>query len=157
MPRAPPYQTPSIAKHCLNLAHDSGKSAAGQKLSTALSYCFFDTDDMIVALSGKSIADIFREEGEEAFRTTETAVIQGADEQGDALQAAVAKLDGLMKARQALYEQADIVIPLDSPCSSSGASLEEQSLHHVTESLPVTLDPGMLPKPAVRTEGQIAQ
>lgn len=76
MPRAPPYQTPSIAKHCLNLAHDSGKSAAGQKLSTALSYCFFDTDDMIVALSGKSIADIFREEGEEAFRTTETAVIQ---------------------------------------------------------------------------------
>ncbi|KAL6775691.1 SHKF1 [Auxenochlorella protothecoides x Auxenochlorella symbiontica] len=163
----------------------SGKSAAGQKLSTALSYCFFDTDDMIVALSGKSIADIFREEGEEAFRTTETAVIQelapyrncvvstgggavlraqnwadmqtgvvvwlrgtpellaqrvvgdgtqsrpllageqGADEQGDALQAAVAKLEGLMKARQALYEQADIVIPLDSPGSSTGASLEE--------------------------------
>lgn len=50
---------------------------------------------------------------------------QGADEQGDALQAAVAKLEGLMKARQALYEQADIVIPLDSPGSSTGASLEE--------------------------------
>ncbi|KFM27537.1 hypothetical protein F751_4116 [Auxenochlorella protothecoides] len=42
-------------------------------------------------------------------------------------------------------------------CPEYVSPFMEQSQHHVTESLPVTLDPGMLPKPAVRTEGPIAR
>jgi shikimate kinase len=49
----------------------TGKSTVGKLLATRLAYDFVDTDDWIVAQNGRSIADIFREEGEAAFRQWE--------------------------------------------------------------------------------------
>lgn len=49
----------------------SGKSSLGKKLAGALQYDFVDTDKMIAAAAGKSVADIFAQEGEAFFREKE--------------------------------------------------------------------------------------
>jgi len=54
----------------------TGKSTVGKMLSQALGYCFFDTDSLIEQLAGKSVAQIFEEDGEPDFRNLETQVLQ---------------------------------------------------------------------------------
>lgn len=54
----------------------SGKSTVGKMLSQALGYCFFDTDALIEQLAGKSIPEIFDQDGEDDFRSIETQVLQ---------------------------------------------------------------------------------
>jgi len=49
----------------------SGKSAAGAGVAEALGWQFRDLDDQVESVTGKSIPEIFREEGEEAFRQIE--------------------------------------------------------------------------------------
>lgn len=53
----------------------SGKTTIGKLLAKKLGYYFFDTDDLIVKASGKSISEIFEKEGEDAFRELETQVL----------------------------------------------------------------------------------
>lgn len=52
-----------------------GKTSTSRILSKKLRVKEIDTDAMIVEQEGKSIADIFDDEGEEYFRTTETNII----------------------------------------------------------------------------------
>ncbi len=52
-----------------------GKSYLGQRLSRQLNWEFVDTDDMIEAMEGKTIAAIFAERGEQAFRELERSVV----------------------------------------------------------------------------------
>ncbi|MEU8653335.1 shikimate kinase [Streptomyces sp. NPDC048737] len=52
-----------------------GKSTVGQQLAERLQVAYRDTDDDIVAGQGRSIADIFVEEGEPAFRAVEKAAV----------------------------------------------------------------------------------
>ena len=54
----------------------SGKSTLGHKLADRLWQKFVDTDDLVVAKAGKSIAQIFAEEGEPHFRDLESKVVQ---------------------------------------------------------------------------------
>jgi len=54
-----------------------GKSSIGRRLAARLGYEFLDSDDLIAAAAGKSIPDIFAEEGEERFRERETRALQG--------------------------------------------------------------------------------
>ena len=49
----------------------SGKSTLGKKLANHLSYSWIDTDVSIEKSEGKTIEQIFNEEGEEKFRTLE--------------------------------------------------------------------------------------
>jgi len=49
----------------------SGKSTIGQLLSEELGLSYFDTDDIISSLEGKSIAEIFEHQGENYFRNLE--------------------------------------------------------------------------------------
>ncbi|SFH02619.1 shikimate kinase [Amycolatopsis regifaucium] len=56
----------------------SGKSTVGPALAAALGLAFRDSDDDIVARAGKSITDIFTEEGEPAFRALEEEVVANA-------------------------------------------------------------------------------
>jgi len=49
----------------------SGKSAVGRLLARRLGYRFEDMDRRIEEKAGRRIADIFRDEGEEAFREME--------------------------------------------------------------------------------------
>jgi shikimate kinase len=54
----------------------SGKSTIGPLIAKELHYEFFDTDSMIEKVSGKSINDIFLNDGEPAFRKLESASIK---------------------------------------------------------------------------------
>jgi shikimate kinase len=53
----------------------AGKSVCGRMLARRLGRCFVETDDMIVARDGRPIAEIFLQDGEEAFRRLETEAV----------------------------------------------------------------------------------
>ena len=52
-----------------------GKSSVGRALSEVLNKTFSDTDESIISSVGKSITEIFSEEGEETFRDIESKMI----------------------------------------------------------------------------------
>jgi shikimate kinase len=54
----------------------AGKTSVGRALAPRLKCRFFDLDDLIVARAGRSIAQIFTEQGEPAFRRAETAALR---------------------------------------------------------------------------------
>ncbi|MFJ4245200.1 shikimate kinase [Streptomyces iakyrus] len=55
-----------------------GKSTVGQLLAERLDVSYRDTDDDIVAEQGRTIAEIFVDEGESAFRAIEKTVVHRA-------------------------------------------------------------------------------
>ena len=55
----------------------AGKSRVGRALARRLGGRFVDLDRRVEAREGRSIAQIFRESGEAAFRQTETAELRG--------------------------------------------------------------------------------
>ncbi|MDR6977342.1 shikimate kinase [Streptomyces sp. 3330] len=55
-----------------------GKSTVGQLLAERLGVGYRDTDDDIVAEAGRSIAEIFVDEGEETFRAIEKRAVRRA-------------------------------------------------------------------------------
>lgn len=62
----------------------SGKTTTGQALAALLGVGFHDTDQAIEAAQGRSVSDIFVEDGEPAFRALERAEVARAleDEEG---------------------------------------------------------------------------
>jgi shikimate kinase len=54
----------------------AGKSMCGRVLARRSGRCFVETDDMIVARDGRSIPEIFRQDGEERFRQLEGDVLE---------------------------------------------------------------------------------
>jgi len=54
----------------------SGKSSIGPILANTLGYAFADTDREIEAREGRSVTMIFRDDGEEHFRTLEREVVR---------------------------------------------------------------------------------
>ena len=52
----------------------TGKSTIGHRLARALGWAFLDTDEIIERQAGKTIAQIFAEDGEPAFRAMEARV-----------------------------------------------------------------------------------
>ncbi len=54
----------------------AGKSTVGLRLAERLGWLFADSDDEVIATSGKSILDIFENDGEAAFRQLEKATIR---------------------------------------------------------------------------------
>lgn len=56
----------------------SGKTTVGSALARDFAVEFRDTDQMIVAQSGREISDIFIEDGEEAFRALEKIILRTA-------------------------------------------------------------------------------
>ena len=53
----------------------SGKSTIGPRLAAALAVPFVDLDDDIEAAAGRTIADVFSNDGEAAFRDAEHAAL----------------------------------------------------------------------------------
>jgi shikimate kinase len=53
----------------------AGKSVCGRLLARRLGRCFVETDDMIVSRDGRPIPEIFRQDGEEAFRRLEAEAV----------------------------------------------------------------------------------
>jgi 3-dehydroquinate synthase len=58
----------------------TGKTTVGKLLADFLHYSFIDTDELIETQFGRSIADIFSEFGEEAFREMEHKVVKEVSE-----------------------------------------------------------------------------
>lgn len=56
----------------------AGKSTVGQRLAHRLGVRFRDTDADIAALAGKSVQDIFVEDGEQVFRAMERDAVAAA-------------------------------------------------------------------------------
>lgn len=54
----------------------TGKSTLGRLLAEQLDYDFIDTDNLIEARIGQSIAELFKEQGEAAFRKLEENLVQ---------------------------------------------------------------------------------
>jgi shikimate kinase len=54
----------------------AGKSVCGRMLARRLGRCFVETDDIIVSGDGRSIPEIFRQDGEDAFRRLEAATLE---------------------------------------------------------------------------------
>src|SRR5262249_40804679 len=54
----------------------AGKSLCGRVLARRSGRCFVETDDVIASREGRSIPDIFRQDGEEGFRRLEGAVLE---------------------------------------------------------------------------------
>lgn len=54
----------------------SGKTSVGRLLAKCLGYSFVDTDKFIEKQTGRSIPEIFRNDGEDAFRRIETAALK---------------------------------------------------------------------------------
>ncbi len=52
----------------------TGKTTVGKLLAEQLDYEYVDTDELIVERSGQTVAEIFREKGEAAFREMEATV-----------------------------------------------------------------------------------
>lgn len=62
-----------------------GKSVVGKELAAKLNRKFFDSDSIIEARAGKSIAQIFGSQGENEFRRIESEVCAELAKQGDAV------------------------------------------------------------------------
>src|SRR5678815_2007987 len=54
----------------------AGKSVCGRLLARRLGRCFVETDDMIVAQDGRSIPEIFSQQGEAYFRRLEADTLE---------------------------------------------------------------------------------
>jgi len=54
----------------------TGKTSIGRLVAEILKFSFLDTDELIESRAGKSITDIFTQQGEAQFRELETLVVQ---------------------------------------------------------------------------------
>jgi shikimate kinase len=54
----------------------TGKSSVGRLIADTLHYTFLDTDDVIIGRAGASIEDIFKHQGEPAFRQMEARIVE---------------------------------------------------------------------------------
>jgi shikimate kinase len=53
----------------------AGKSTVGQLVAKRLGVEFVDTDELAAAVAGKTVADVFLEDGEDRFRALERAAV----------------------------------------------------------------------------------
>lgn len=56
----------------------AGKTTVGQLVADRLGVRFTDSDDLVVARAGKPVADVFVDDGEDAFRVLEAAAVVDA-------------------------------------------------------------------------------
>ena len=56
----------------------AGKTSVGRALAARLAVPFIDTDELVVERAGKSVADIFVEDGESVFRQMEAQAVADA-------------------------------------------------------------------------------
>ncbi|MFG2575278.1 shikimate kinase [Streptomyces sp. NPDC048481] len=91
-----------------------GKSTVGHLLAERLGVAFRDTDDDIVADAGRAIAEIFVDEGEDAFRAMEKRAVRRALTEHDGVLAlgggAILDPDtrGLLAGQRVLYLAMDV-------------------------------------------------
>ncbi len=66
----------------------TGKTSVGKKIAERLAFPFYDTDELIQRHTGKTVREMVDEEGWDAFRVTERALIKTLPSLADAIIAA---------------------------------------------------------------------
>jgi shikimate kinase len=61
----------------------AGKSTTGRRLAKILAVPFADSDDLVEAATGRTVAELFADAGESAFRAAEAAAISAALDEFD--------------------------------------------------------------------------
>lgn len=68
------------SRHLVNLAligfMGTGKSSVGRLVAEQLHFDYLDTDEMIQSRTGRTIVDIFEQDGEAAFRKLEQQIVR---------------------------------------------------------------------------------
>ena len=72
----------------------SGKTTVGRKLAARLGWEFIDSDEQVEARAGRTVAEIWREEGEDVFRSLEREALEDALASTEARPAIVAAAGG---------------------------------------------------------------
>ena len=107
----------------------SGKTTVGKVLADFLGCPFMDLDDLVVKKAGKSIPDIFAQDGEPAFRLLEAQMLRKTVEKY-AESTAVLALGGgavLAPASAALLRDKTVCIYLRAPLDTLLARLEGET------------------------------
>ena len=107
----------------------SGKTTVGKVLADFLGCPFMDLDDLVVKKAGKSIPDIFAQDGESAFRLLEAQVLRKTVEKY-AESSAVLALGGgavLAPASAALLHEKTVCIYLRATLDTLLARLEGET------------------------------
>ena len=92
-----------------------GKSTVAPLIAAAMGWKTIDSDRQIEILTGRSIADIFAEEGEAGFRRWETNVIQQVAENDDQVIALGGGAPTIRKNRNAIKRSGRVVLLTASP------------------------------------------
>jgi shikimate kinase len=111
----------------------AGKTSVGRELAERLGWRFVDLDDRVEARERRSVAEIFRDSGEAAFRKAETLALRELLDQLDHERPTVAALGGgaFVQDENAwlLAEAGDPMVFLDAPyevlhqrCGPQGSS-----------------------------------
>ena len=113
--------TNTLRRDTLNIAligmPSSGKTTIGRALAKELGKTFIDLDEEIVKSNGKSIPDIFAEEGEDGFRKKETEQVERFSKEGHQL---LSCGGGVIKRPENLraLRQNGVILFLDRPLES---------------------------------------
>ena len=113
--------TNTLRRDILNIAligmPSSGKTTIGRALAKELGKTFIDLDEEIVKANGKSIPDIFAEEGEDGFRKKETEQVERFSKEGHQL---LSCGGGVIKRPENLraLRQNGVILFLDRPLES---------------------------------------
>lgn len=113
--------TNTLRRDTLNIAligmPSSGKTTIGRALAKELGKTFVDLDEEIVKANGKSIPDIFAEEGEDGFRKKETEQVERFSKEGHQL---LSCGGGVIKRSENLraLRQNGVILFLDRPLES---------------------------------------
>jgi shikimate kinase len=100
----------------------AGKSSLGRVLAEHLGWPLIDTDSLIIQNTGRSIPEIFRDEGEAAFREYETAALQQALDRPPSIIATGAGIV-LRQENRVLLQARAFVVWLDAPTPALVARL----------------------------------
>jgi shikimate kinase len=107
---------------CLVGFMGAGKSSVGRALGLRLNWIFEDLDDRIAARESRTVAEIFRDSGESAFRRAEHAALQHVLEE---LRSGMARIVALGGGAFVQKENADLLQASGVPTVFLDAPVEE--------------------------------
>lgn len=108
----------------------AGKTSVGRELARTLGWAFVDLDERIILREGRSIADIFRSDGEAQFRKMESRALAEVVAQAQSGVSTVIALGGGAYAQPANVE---VIRSTDLPVVFLDASLDELRRRCATE------------------------
>ena len=97
-----------------------GKTTVGRMAATRLGWKFFDSDAQVVADTGRTVPEIFAEDGEAAFRAEESRVLAEAVADNDPVVISVAGGAVLSGANRALLMASGVVVWLRADPATLG-------------------------------------